>query len=658
MSRQRPGSGREPIINGLTPRGAKRKLFPDRFAPPLPKHYLKTADADWYRQRLNGMMAFALAVFAVLLIRLFYLQVIEGQEYRRLSENNCIRLQSIDASRGQIFDRQRRLLVDNRPSFDLTIVPRDAKPVDETLARLARSVHLDFDELRQRVDRARSQASYRPVELRRDIDRNLVAAIEARRFDLPGVMVEVKARRHYIYGDCAGHLLGYLGEINAEELACGRFPGCRSGDFIGKSGMEKTCESILQGIRGGRQVEVDARGQMIRVLKTVNAVSGHNVLLTIDQRLQAIAEQSLGDHSGAVVAMDPDNGEVLAIVSQPSFDPNLFVGGISQRDWQSLTDDPRHPLENKAIQAAYPPASTYKIIAALAGLQEGVINERASFFCSGQLQYGNRAYRCWKKSGHGSLNVIEAINQSCDVFFYHLGIQLGVDRMARYARGCGLGALTGVSLDHEDPGLIPTAEWKKRRFGVAWQGGENLSVSIGQGFNLVTPIQMAAMIAAVGNGGTLYQPQLIKAVEAADGRVVESGNAVVKGKIPVDGKHLALVQEGLWRVVQSDRGTAKGIRMADLPISGKTGTAQVFSRKGDTDRNTKVAQHLKDHAWFVAYAPSRSPKIAVAVIIEHGEHGSSAAAPVARTIIQAYLEPEQPVAPMAEPQDAEEQEQE
>ncbi len=606
----------------------------------MPQHFLKTADADWYRRRLNGALVLVLTAFLVLGLRLFHLQVVQGEEYRRLSENNCIRLQGIDPPRGQILDRQRLLLVDNRPSFNLVMVPRDAKPVEATLERLAAGTGLDLGELRDTTERARAKSAYRPVVLRSDIDRDLLAAVEARRYDLPGVTVEVKALRRYAYGDSAGHLLGYMGEINTDELGTGRYPGCRSGDSIGKFGIEKTCEHFLRGERGGRQVEVDARGQMIRVLKTVDAVPGHNVLLTIDQRLQAVAEQCLGDHAGAVVAVDPDNGEVLAMASRPGFDPNAFVGGIKRQDWQALVGNPLRPMENKAIQATYPPASTYKIVAALAGLQEGVINSRSEFFCPGALRFGDRSYRCWRRGGHGNLNVVEALSQSCDVFFYHVGIKLGVDRLARYARGCGLGAATEVGLDHEDPGLIPTAAWKKGRFGVPWQGGENLSVAIGQGYNLVTPMQMAMLIAAIGNGGTLYQPQLVRAVEAADGRVVQNGQATVKGRIPVSPGHMALVREGLWRVVQSERGTAKGIRLAGIDVSGKTGTAQVFSRKGERGRDDQVADHLKDHAWFVAYAPSQAPRIAVAVIIEHGEHGSSAAAPVARAVIQAYLAPE------------------
>jgi penicillin-binding protein 2 len=612
----------------------------------LPRNYLKTADHEWYRQRINLAVGIVLAAFLILLLRLFYLQLIEGQEFRRLSENNCIRLQSIDPPRGLIFDRHGRLLVDNRASFDLSINPRDARPLDQTLGRLACFSGLDLSQIQSQITRHRQQAAYRPIPLRRDMNRDALAAIEARRYDLPGVVVEVRARRHYLYGESAGHLLGYLGEVDADELAGGKYPGYRSGDFIGKTGAEKAFETLLRGERGGRQVEVDARGQVVRVLRTVDAVPGRNLRLSIDQRLQAVAESALGTHTGAVVALDPNTGQVLAMVSQPSFDPNLFVGGISRADWQDLISNPKRPMENKAIQAEYPPASLYKVVTALAGLQEGVVDAHTRISCAGQMSFGNRVYRCWKKGGHGQLNILEAISQSCDVFFYQTGIKLGVDRLAWYARACGLGALTGVDLDHEQAGLIPTAAWKQGRFGVPWQRGETLSIAIGQGFNLVTPLQMAVLMAAVGNGGTLYRPQLLYGVDRGQDGPVEPVPAAVTGKIPVGEQVLAMVQEGLFRVVQSERGTARRIRLDDVAISGKTGTAQVFSRKGDADRNAPVADHLKDHAWFGAYAPSQNPQIAVAVVVEHGESGSSAAAPVAKAVIQAYLKPDDPVAPV------------
>ena len=351
--------------------------------------------------------------------------------------------------------------------------------------------------------------------------------------------------------------------------------------------MEKTYENQLRGKRGGRQVEVDARGRVVDVLKTVASQPGNNLYLTIDQSLQERAEALLDGHAGAVAILDPSNGQILAMASSPSFDQNDFVDGMSHEQWNKLISNPRRPMENKVIQAEYPPASTYKIITALAGLADGVISPSTTFFCPGQYRFGNRVYRCWKKGGHGRLNVVEAMEQSCDVFFYQTGQKLGVDRLAWHARASGLGSPTGVELDHEASGLIPTAEWKKRRTGESWQRGETLSIAIGQGYNLATPLQMAVMISAVGNGGRLFKPQIIRRIEGADGSHVKVQEPEMLGTLPVDPATLALVQEGLWRVVNGARGTARKIRIEGIDICGKTGTAQVFSRKKNED-NTET----------------------------------------------------------------------
>ncbi|MCG6892544.1 MAG: penicillin-binding protein 2, partial [Desulfobacteraceae bacterium] len=599
-----------------------------------------TVENDWFRQRLTLVLLCVVAAFSVLFVRLFYLQVVEGEEYRRLSENNCIRLQAIDAPRGLIYDRDGKLLVDNRPAFDLSIVPKDAKPVSQTVSKLSSFLGTDGAEMFDALQKNRNRASYVPVVLRHDISRNALAAVEVHRYLLPGVQVDVKPRRQYIEPGSAAHLLGYLSEISPEELTCGDYPDCRSGDTIGKFGVEKSYQSLLQGKRGGRQVEVDARGRVVRVLQTVDAHPGLNLYLTIDSGLQKKAEELLRGKAGAVVALDPRTGRVLALASSPSFDQNIFVDGMSDDQWKSLVENPYRPMENKAIQALYPPASTYKIITALAGLEEGVIDANTTFFCPGYHTFGNRVYRCWKRGGHGHMNVVSAIEQSCDVFFYQVGQKLGIDRLAWYAKACGLGSVTGIELDNEEPGLVPTAAWKRKKTGIPWQGGETLSVAIGQGYNLVTPLQMAVAISAIANGGARYQPMVLHHARKADGDVVQRREPRIVGRLPVSEQTLALVQNGLWRVVNGDRGTARRIRLKNVDIAGKTGTAQVFSRKKSED-NTKTpdAEHLKPHAWFVAYAPAENPEIAVSVLIEHGEHGSSAAAPVAGELIRYFLAP-------------------
>jgi len=600
--------------------------------------YLKTADAEWYRQRVTGVMICVLAAFAVLLTRLVYLQVIKGEEYRLLSLNNRIRLQSIDPPRGLIYDRNGDVLVENRPSFDVSITLKDAGKVETTVEKVSEHLGVPPGELMLRLKTSRGSSAYKPILLKQDIGRDALASIEAHKYDLPGITVDVKLRRHYLNVRDAAHLIGYLSEISPGELAGKKYPGRRRGDFIGKFGAEKAYENNLRGTRGGRQVEVNANGQVVRVLKTVAAKPGQDIYLTIDHALQKKAESLLRGVAGAAVAMEPGSGRILALASSPAFDQNFFAAGMSHEQWDSLISNPFRPMENKAIQGEYPPGSTYKIITALAGLEEGVIDENTEVYCPGFYRFGNRTYRCWKRGGHGQVKLNKAITESCDVYFYKVGELLGVDRLAWYATASGLGTPTGINLDKEAKGLIPTAAWKKRRTGVPWQKGETLSVAIGQGFNLATPLQMVGMMAAIANGGTRYKPTILETVETSDGRILHQSEPRVIGKLPVSESTLAMVKAGLWAVVNSDHGTARGSRLADIEISGKTGTSQVISRKKDDTRpEDERPAHLRAHAWFVAYAPSENPAIAVAVLIEHGEHGSGAAAPVARELIKTYL---------------------
>jgi penicillin-binding protein 2 len=562
----------------------------------------------------------------------------KGQEYRLLSLNNRIRLQSIDPPRGLIYDRNGYVMVENRPSFDVSITLKDAGKVETTVGKVSEHLNVPPEELMLRLTTSKGISAYKPIMLKQDIGRNALASIEAHKYDLPGITVDVKLRRHYLNVRDAAHLIGYLSEISPEELTRKKYPGRRRGDFIGKFGAEKAYENYLRGTRGGRQVEVNANGQVVRVLKTVAAKPGQNIYLTIDQALQKEAESLLRGVAGAAVAMEPSSGRILALASSPAFDQNYFAIGMSHEQWDLLISNPFRPMENKAIQGEYPPGSTYKIITALAGLEEGVIDENTQVFCPGFYYFGNRQYRCWKKGGHGQVKIIKAITESCDVYFYKVGELLGVDRLAWYATASGLGTPTGINLDKEAKGLIPTAAWKKRRTGVPWQKGETLSVAIGQGFNLATPLQMVGMTAAIANGGTRFKPIILEAIKTSDGRILHQSEPQVIGKVPVSEPSLAMLKTGLWAVVNSDHGTARGSRLADIEISGKTGTSQVISRKKDDTRpEDERPAHLRPHAWFVAYAPSENPVIAVAVLIEHGEHGSGAAAPVARELIKTYL---------------------
>ena len=605
------------------------------------KRYLNTVVNEWFNKRVLGAILCVVVAFSILFMRLFYLQIMKGEEFLRLSENNSIRLESIVAPRGLIFDVEGGLLVDNRPSFDLRIIPRNAKPLEQTLKKLAHYTNIPEEDMMEKVRASNGRSSYKPVLLKQDIGRDAMASIEVNKFDLPGVVMDIRPVRHYINGQYAAHLIGYLGEINARELQGGAFAGCKGGDFIGRFGAEKAYEDLLRGKRGGRQVEVDVRGQVVKVLRTVSATPGQNLYLSLECSLQKKAEELLQDRVGAVVAMDPMTGYILVMASSPTFDQNAFVSGMSRKDWNALISNPGYPMTNRVIQAEYPPASTYKIVTAIAGLEEGVIDLKTTHYCPGYYAMGNRVFRCWKRGGHGEMNVVSAIVESCDVFFYKVGEEVGVDKLASYARMFGLGERTGISLDNEGKGLIPTSEWKKKRIGESWQKGETLNVSIGQGFNLTTPLQMLVLTSAIANSGTLYQPQIVRRMETADGIEVKNIEPVVTGTLTINPKTMDIVKRGLWEVVNTRKGTARGIKLKKYPISGKTGTAQLVSRKsraGETVKEEDLSDYHKSHAWFVAYAPSEAPRIAVAVIVEHGEHGSTAAAPIAKELIKAYLE--------------------
>lgn len=578
------------------------------------------------------------AAFVILVARLFYLQVIEGKELRRLSENNCIRLQSLDPPRGLIFDCKGRLLVDNRPSFDLGIVLKDAEPIEGTIAKLSRYIKVPPSELRSKIKRIKGISSYKPVTLIQDIGRDTLAVIEVHRFDLPGVVVNVKPKRHYLYKESAAHLIGYLGEISPEELKSGKYPEYRSGDFIGKFGVEKAYEWFLRGKRGGRQVEVNATGQVVRILKTVEPQPGNNIYLTIDHILQTKTEELLKGLSGAVAAMEPATGRILALASSPSFDQNAFVNGMSHEKWESLVSNPFRPMENKALQGEYPPASIYKIITAIAALEEKIIDENTLLYCPGSYKFGDRIFRCWKKEGHGRVNIIKALAESCDVYFYQVGQKLGVDRLAWYAKACGFGSPTGIDLDQEGKGLIPTAAWKKGITGSEWYQGETLSVAIGQCYNLVTPLQVLVLASALANGGIRYKPLIVKRIETAEGEIIYKSKPHVTGKLPASKQALEIIKKALWGVVNNKKGTARIARINGIEISGKTGTAEVVTRKkNNAISEEEGAAQLKPHAWFMAYAPSDNPQIAVVVLVEHGGHGSSSAAPIAREVIKTYL---------------------
>ncbi len=575
--------------------------------------------------------------FLGIVLRLWYLQILHYEKFHKLSIRNRIRLKTIPAMRGMIFDRDGNLLVDNRPSFCIAIVPEDVRNRPATLAFLCGVLKMKAGEIRRRLKKRSYYAPFQPRIIKENCDTITVARVQAHLSEFPGVEVLVRSRRYYKYGSLASHILGYIGEINQHELARLRSKGYQAGDVIGKYGIEKSFETYLKGKKGGYQVEVDANGREIKVLRKVAPVPGDNIYLTISLPLQEELERLMEGKPGAAVVVDPRTGEILAMVSHPNFNPNLLTTRISSKQWRALISDPEHPLIDRTIQGTYPPGSTFKIVTASAGLQEGVIQGNTLLFCPGYLRFGKRNYRCWKRSGHGWIAVHEAIVQSCDVFFYQVGLKLGINRLAFYAKAFGLGQKTGIALPNERSGLVPDPVWKEKRFHQPWFKGETLSAAIGQGYVLATPLQMAMLIAAVANGGNVMAPLIVKVIKDTRNRIVKVYRPKVRMRLPISGKVLGMVQAGLWGVVNEPHGTARRARLKDFNVSGKTGTAQVIRiRRGKGSRNN--GNKYKDHAWFVAYAPSEAPVVAMSTLVEHGGHGGHAAAPIAGAFLRFYFD--------------------
>ena len=596
-------------------------------------------DTAEYRSRFQRLFAIILIATAILVIRLAYLQVIKGEEYKVRSESNSVRLRKIKPFRGLILDSRRQVLVDNQPAFDLVYVPSRIMDVRRIVAMLEDFYRQRGFSLEEDFNPAGKTRPFFPVRLERNIPMEKIAQVETHALDLPGFVVEVAPVRKYLGGDVLSHIIGYTGEVSREELEKLEDNSLAPGDVVGKTGLERILDPYLAGKPGAEQVEVNVTGKVIKSLGRVEPVAGYNAVLTLDFDLQTVAAAAMEGRSGAAVVLDPRDGSVLAMVSVPSFDPNIFNGGISQRDWEKLAKDPRHPMENRAISGQYPPGSTYKVVTAAAALSEGIITPETRFYCNGSFPLGNRSYRCWQRHGHGWVNLHRALVSSCDVYFYNLGKLLGVDKLAEYARAFGFGQRTGIDMPREKPGLVPTKDWKLKRFKEPWQPGENIPISIGQGFDLVTPLQLANAYAALANGGTIWRPRLVKQIEEADGRVVKMFPPEKIGALSLTARHLELIRRGLWGVVNEDGGTGGALRRPEGDVAGKTGTSQVVGmpRADKAGRTRVLSDRFRDHALFACFAPYQNPEIAVAVIVEHAGHGGSVAAPVARKIIDAYF---------------------
>jgi penicillin-binding protein 2 len=581
------------------------------------------------QQRLNLFRIPVLLIFLVLAARLWQLQIIQGAEYTLKAERNRIRSIELVAPRGTISDRYSVPLVENRQSFDVLLYRESMKDQAATTRFLTEKLGINPEDLEMRFRRGKGVALYHPIVVKEDAGIEDISVIEAHRRDYPEIQLGPEPRRLYHYGKLAAHLLGYLGEVSEEELASNVFPGATSGSLVGRSGIERTYNRLLMGKDGERQVLVDSLGREKRLWSQTDSVIGSEVQLTLDVELQSIAEMALEDKVGAIIAMDPRNGEILVMASSPSFDPNAFSTRISGSDWNALVIHPDHPMQNRSIQNSYSPGSVFKLIMADAGLEEGMFDDDPVVNCRGAAVYYGRTFHCSHKGGHGPLHLEQAIAKSCNIFFYELGRRLGMEKIAMHARALGLGERTGVDLPEERSGVMPSPAWKMQARHSKWYPGETISVAIGQGYVSTTPLQILRAVSAIATGGLLTTPHVLLHVENNIGNEVKWPVR----RVPIGEENAIRIREGMWESV-NNWGTGHNAAIPGLDICGKTGTVQVIGN----ENKRPLREEEEDHSWFVGFGSRDNPEIAVVVFIEHGGKGGIAAAPLAKQIFSSYFE--------------------
>jgi len=583
-----------------------------------------TARREAWRRRVLFLAGVAAIAFVGLLGQLWYLQVLEGGKLQEMSERNRIRVRPVAAPRGILFDRNGLALVDNRPAFTLSLIPREIDDRDTVMARLSVLLKIPLRELEDALERVPPD-SFRPVRVRRGLTLEEVTKVEERKLELPGVVVEVEPERVYPTSTFAAHLLGYVREVSDDQMKQGRY---RRGDMIGQSGLERLLDEYLRGRDGGERIEVDALGRPVQVMRREEPDPGAQVITTVDRRIQEAAERAMVGRSGAVIVMDPRNGDVLAMTSSPAFELDRLTGNLDKEEWLKVIRDPLTPLMNRALQSQYAPGSVFKVVVAAAGLQEGTLTPMDRTYCNGEFHLGNWTFKDWKEGGHGHVDTRTALIHSCNIFFYQAGLKVGPAAIARYAEAFGLGSPSGIDLGGEKAGLVPFLDGRRRIDGRKWQAGDTVNMSIGQGQVLVTPMQVARMMSAVANGGVLWRPRLVQRVERVDGSLAYSSSSKTTGRVDLSPIVWAFLRQALSGVV-NEGGTGGAARIPGVEVAGKTGTAQSVS-KSDSAKG-------QDHAWFASFAPAQDPEVVVVVLVERGGKGGQVAAPIARQIYQAIF---------------------
>jgi len=617
-----------------------------RFTKRAGGHPLKDQALEGRQFSARAMVAFLVILVLTILLsmRYFYLQVVSFEEFTSRSINNQVRIVPVAPNRGLIYDRRGRPIAENRPAYRLQLVPEKVDELEETIAALGRILELPDDVLETFNNTRKRYRDFDSVPLKFNLTEEEVARFAVDRHLFTGVEVVPYLARYYPYGELLTHVLGYVGRLDVNDLNRVDEGNYRGTTHIGKSGIERYYEDQLHGISGIEKIETNVQGRILTTLERESPVHGDDLILALDVQVQQAAWDALGDRPGAVVAIDPNDGSVLAMVSKPAFDPNLFVHGISGKDYRAILNAPGRPLFNRTLLGGYEPGSTLKPFVGLAGLELGVISAEDRVFSSGgyYLPGVSRPFRDWKKGGHGWVTMIEALEQSVNTYFYQLAFDLGIDRMHDYLDQFGFGEPTGLDLLGENSGVLPSRAWKRGQFAEPWYPGETVIAGIGQGFNVVTPVQLANATATLANGGARFEPRLLYATKHAGNEQADKERAPVSIEVPIKQlENWDLIRQGMRQVVHGVKGTARSIKPeSGYEIAGKSGTAQVAAQAADEDMDESTATHLRHHALFIAYAPFDNPSIVVATVVEHGGGGSRQAAPVARAVIDAWLSQE------------------
>jgi len=568
--------------------------------------------------------------FSLIFLRLCYFQIIKGSRYAELSANNRIRHTTLPAPRGYILSVDNQTLVDNIPSFDLMLIPQDTVNIDILLSEVSALLNIDKEALENQVHSRSGRPRFEPIPLKKDLAWNEMSTVLSRKNDLPGISIDVVPRRRYLSHANAPHVFGFLGEAEPRDLRRSSPRPYHRGELLGKYGLEKLAEDRLRGTNGVLQTEVDAFGKRKKILAKIEPTRGKTLWTTLIPEVQRAADQILQGKTGAIVAMDPRNGNILALASAPCFDSNLFSRGINLADWRSFTSHPYNPLLNRAIQSQQPPGSIFKIVTLVAALEEKKISPEYTFFCPGFFVLGNRRFHCWKREGHGNITLREALVYSCDTYFYNLALKIGINSLVKYAELLGFGIATGFDLEGEKSGLLPSPAWLRKKRGATWQGGDTLNFCIGQGFLQSTPLQMAAIYSGITQNGTIFRPRLLLQTKNEGGDILK--------KYSLSDTTFRFLKEALFGVVHDPHGTGYNARVPGMLVAGKTGTAQVVSLKRKPKKGSPVPRHLENHAWFLAFSPVAAAEIVVCVFLEHGGSGGRNAAPVAREVLKAYYD--------------------